>query len=374
MNPCNPHCEGPISVSIDISIIRELIRTQNASGLLISKQSNFSWITGGFENRVRDATDLGSGSILITQDRIYLLTNNIERPRLMEEELSSFPCEILEYNWYDSAAKKSLIQDVCGNAPLLSDTGEDGTVCIENQLAQYRITLDANEKEALRGLGKDAADIMFESVGRINPGMRETDIAAQVSFQSRLKGAFPVVVMVGTDQRIYQYRHPLPTGKPLKRHLMIVLCVRRRGLILSCSRLLHFGAPPQEIMKKHKAVCTVDSVFISETRPGAVVSDIFTKACEAYSKTGYPGEWKHHHQGGACGYEPREYLATPDNHTAVSCDQAFAWNPSIAGTKSEDTILVETNENSILSADSRWPSIDIDVNGKVISRPDILVV
>ncbi len=361
-------------MSIDLSILREIISDKNAAGLLLSKQSNFSWVTGGSENRVRDASDLGAGSILITRDQTYLLVNNIERPRLVDEELPDTSFEILEHCWFSEKEKNALIHDVCGEGILLSDTGENGTVNIEAQLSAYRLRLDADEKETFRKLGKDSARIMYETVSELKPGMTEIEIAALVSHKGRLKNAFPVVVLVGTDQRIHKYRHPLPTGKRLERHLMIVLCSRRKGLIHSCTRLVHYGAPPQDIMDKHKAVCHVDAVFISETRPGAIVSDIFSAACKAYSMTGYPDEWKLHHQGGACGYEPREYLGTPENHTRVECDQAFAWNPSITGTKSEDTILVEANGNTILSEDHRWPAIDVEINENVISRPDILIL
>ena len=49
---------------------------------------------------------------------------------------------------------------------------------------------------------------------------------------------------------------------------------------------------------------------------------------------------KFYHQGGATGYETRDYIATPNSSLIVQPNQAFAWNPYIKGAKSEDTILV----------------------------------
>ena len=38
------------------------------------------------------------------------------------------------------------------------------------------------------------------------------------------------------------------------------------------------------------------------------------------------------------GYEAREITATPTTDQPILMGQAFAWNPSIKGAKSEDTI------------------------------------
>jgi Xaa-Pro dipeptidase len=70
---------------------------------------------------------------------------------------------------------------------------------------------------------------------------------------------------------------------------------------------------------------------------------------------GYADEWQRHHQGGPAGYEPREYVATPETLDPVGVGQVFAWNPSITGTKSEDTILVGEDGNEILTQIAGWP-------------------
>ncbi len=81
-----------------------------------------------------------------------------------------------------------------------------------------------------------------------------------------------------------------------------------------------------------------------------------------------------HHQGGPAGYEPREYLAVPGSDELISTGQAYAWNPSIRGTKSEDTILVGEIENEIITQIPDWPMIPIEYDGQNIKRPAILEV
>jgi antitoxin VapB len=92
----------------------------------------------------------------------------------------------------------------------------------------------------------------------------------------------------------------------------------------------------------------------------------------AYAETGFPDEWHLHHQGGPAGYEAREYIATPDSADVVSVGQAYAWNPSITGTKSEDTILVGEAGNEVLTAIENWPTLPVTVDGQEIARPAIL--
>jgi len=50
-------------------------------------------------------------------------------------------------------------------------------------------------------------------------------------------------------------------------------------------------------------------------------------------------------------------VATPSSEEVVSVGQVYAWNPSIARTKSEDTILVTEQGYEILTAMNDWPAI-----------------
>ena len=80
------------------------------------------------------------------------------------------------------------------------------------------------------------------------------------------------------------------------------------------------------------------------------------------------------HQGGSGGYEPREFVATPTSTEKVTVGQAYAWNPSITGAKSEDTILVGSERNEVMTEISGWPMLSIDIDGQSIQRPAILEI
>ena len=77
-----------------------------------------------------------------------------------------------------------------------------------------------------------------------------------------------------------------------------------------------------------------------------------------------------HHQGGAAGYGSREYFAGGGHEYPVLADQCFAWNPSIRGVKSEDTILATETGPEILTVTADWPAMPTE---RGIERPAILV-
>jgi antitoxin VapB len=204
----------------------------------------------------------------------------------------------------------------------------------------------------------------------VKPGKTEYEIAARLAAEAEGKGVQAIVNLIATDERIYSFRHPLPTSKKLDRYAMLILCGRKDGLICSLTRLVHFGPLPDELKRKAEACARVDAAFIMSTRPGETLGYIFEKAVAVYSAAGYPDEWRKHHQGGASGYEPREYLAVPGSTDRVSAGQAYAWNPSITGNKSEDTIMVGEANNEVLTQMTDWPAITVDG----IARPSILVI
>jgi antitoxin VapB len=183
-----------------------------------------------------------------------------------------------------------------------------------------------------------------------------------------------IVNLIATDERIFAFRHPLPTDKKLERYAMLVLCGRRWGLVCSVTRFVHFGRLPDDLRRKAEAVAQVDATFIAATGPGRTLGEIFRGATAAYAEAGFADEWHLHHQGGPAGYEPREYVATPHSTDVVSVGQVYAWNPSITGTKSEDTILVGEAGNEVLTAVENWPTLPVTVNGQMFARPAILEV
>ena len=112
--------------------------------------------------------------------------------------------------------------------------------------------------------------------------------------------------------------------------------------------------------------------MMAYTRPGTPAREVLQKAIEAYREKGYPEEWKLHHQGGSIGYTGRDYrvhFKTPD---VIQENQAFTWNPSITGTKSEDTILATPKGPEMITYPILYPTLSLSVGGISFLRPDLL--
>jgi antitoxin VapB len=215
---------------------------------------------------------------------------------------------------------------------------------------------------------------MDAAIRAVRPGQSEYEIAARLAEAAERRGLQAIVNLIATDERIYNFRHPIPTAKVMERYAMLVLCGRRYGLVCSITRLVHFGRLPDELRRKVDAVARIDAAFINSTRPGSTLGEIFAKGQAVYAETGYPDEWRLHHQGGPAAYEARETIATPRAANLVEVGQVYAWNPSVTGTKSEDTVLVGEKENEVLTGIPGWPMLSVSAAGKEILRPAILEV
>jgi Xaa-Pro aminopeptidase len=354
--------------------IGELLDSNGLDALLLSRVSSFAWATCGAASYVNTAATEGAATLLITPERRYLITNNIEATRLeQEEKLADQGWEFRVSDWHAAADG---LQALTHGLKLGADGPYPGAADLSAELARLRTNLLPEEVERFRTLGGICAEAMDSAIRAVRPGQTEYQIAARLAQETESRGAQAIVNLVATDRRIFSFRHPLPTGKQLDRYAMLVLCGRRQGLVCSITRLVHFGPLPEDLRRKSEALARVDASFVTSTRPGRSLGLIFADAQAAYAQVGFADEWRLHHQGGPAGYEPREYLATPDSGDLVLPGQVYAWNPSITGTKSEDSMLVGPDGNQILTGIPGWPMLSVEVEGRAepVLRPAILTL
>ena len=81
--------------------IRNLLKSKDISGILLTTHTNFLWYTCGGRNNLIRNDDISIVNILITGDKNYLLATTSDAKRVMEEELAEFGFELILYNWYD---------------------------------------------------------------------------------------------------------------------------------------------------------------------------------------------------------------------------------------------------------------------------------
>lgn len=359
----------PDEIATKAARVRTLMDRLQLKGILLRRTSNVSWLTGGRQTYITLTTDSGVADILVTADRLLLLTTRIEAARMEDEEgLRAAGFELVVTAWHEPAPAP---KDLAGG-PVGADMPTPGCQDIGAQIKPLRYQLLPAEVARYRWLGQTTAEVLQTVTRGVTPGLTEHQIAGRLSGGLAAEGIVPTVLLVATDERIFRYRHPLPTAKRLDRYAMLVAGARRWGLHASCTRLIYFGRMPDDLRRKAEDTARIDATMITLTRPGARVADIFRRTQEAYAAAGYPDEWRLHHQGGACGYDGRDYFGVPQSPEVVAPNQAFAWNPSITGAKSEDTILAGDQGDDILTYSDNWPTWTFVVDNQACLRPVVL--
>ena len=370
---------GQSEIEIKTERLQKMLLRENLGGGLINSQNNFAWLASGKSSGIDLSKENGACFLLVRKDgKRFILANNIEMRRFLTEEISGEDFEPIEYAWQDEKSSgdfvvkkaKSLLGD---NENLVSDLFLHNEVRpIENLISPCRYSLTEIEIERYRKLGKDAGRAMANGIQTINPGETEIEIARKTRNELAKFNIGSVVTLVGADSRIEKFRHPIPTKNLWKKILLIVVCARREGLTANLSRIICVGAVPDELRRRTEAAAYVFARMLDATKTGAVGAEIYKITADSYAEKGFEDEINLHHQGGATGYKTRDWVIHPASNETVFPNQAFAWNPSITGTKAEETALVLENEVEIITSTPDFPSVSVEINGKEFLSPGIL--
>lgn len=352
--------------------VREFLLARGFAGVLLKRQANFSWMTGGGLNLVGIATEIGATSLLITEKEKYLISNNIEAPRMIKEEgLEGQGFIVKTYPWHEER-ETAVVKEVAKEGLLASDVPFPGAVTATEEIARLRYSLTAQEMERYRWLGERASLALEKTMEETRRGEKESEVVGRLCFELWKERMDPVTLMAAADERIYQFRHPIPSEKRVEKYLMVSVNARKWGLIVSLTRFVHFGKVPNELKEQYRVNVFIDCAFMAATRPGTPAKQVLQRGVEAYREKGFPEEWKLHHQGGSIGYTGRDYRAHFNTPDIVQENQAFTWNPSLTGTKSEDTIVASSKGLEMITRPMSYPSLGVTVDGISFMRPDIL--
>ena len=359
-------------VGTKLDAVRAWLAKRDVDAALIGSQAGFAWITAGGHDHVSVGEAGGVAEELVTADRAYLVTSNIELRRIVDEELTGLSFDAVEYPWHDRDHVDQLVAELCDPVRAVSDLGSYGLARADASLTALRFALLPSEMDRFRALGRDAAEAVEIAAMEASPGDSELDVAARVAQEAIRRNILPLVDLVAADDRIAAYRHPLPTANRLRRTLLVALTGRRHGLHASVTRMVSFGDPDADLAARHAAVARVDARYLVESRPGVTLGEVVAAAREQYAAEGFADEWRLHHQGGTTGYAGREVFGTPGEPHRLEPGQAVAWNPSITRVKSEDTAVVGAEGVEVLTSTDRWPRVEVELPGGSSTRPALL--
>jgi len=360
-------------ITIKEERLRSLMDSSGLKGILLKRQSNYSWFTAGGMNMVSISTDIGFSSLLITDKEKFCVANTIEKFRNMEEEgLQDLGFSLLDYEWYEGN-ELECIEKVVPIKDIGCDIPFEGTRFIGEDIKHLRYKLTPSEIERYLWLGEKTSIAVESVLQKVNPGDSEAEITGELAKLLWIDRIDQVGFQAAADDRVYKYRHPIPTERKIEKYVMLCVMSRKWGLHTTITRLLSFGELPSKLRKQYQDNVFIECSMIAATRPGVKTSNVFIKAKDLYEELGYKGEWKLHHQGGAMGYDIRDYICNAQSSELVQENQCFCWNPSISGTKSEDGFIALKEGFVFITKPVLFPTLKIKLEGIEFIRPDILI-
>jgi Xaa-Pro aminopeptidase len=356
-------------VEAKLALVRDWLDRRSLPAVALTTQPPVAWLTAGLTNPIDRSDPASPLWLVVTPDRVVGVTTAVERPRLLAEAgLDEVDFSLEDVPWFDGTSFVRAVEDIAGagRTQLASDGHPELGIDADSDLTALRLRLEPAECERLVHLGRDAARAVEHAASAWQPGERDFDVQARVAEQLERCGALPHCLIVGGDDRVERFRHPLAAGAPVQRLLMVVVVAMRGGLHVAATRFARANSLPDAAQEAFEKALEVEAAMLVASRPGGTYGDVM-RACEdAYAQVGHPGAWHEHYQGGPIGYRQREFEIAPVQHQSrwfsqpIEPGHAVAWNPSVAGGgKSEDTFLVEDGGLRCVTETGAWPRVEV---------------
>lgn len=337
MSTASPQTDRPAK----LARLQRLMDDRSAPALHLTTPEMLAWFFDGPRVAVPYAGAPVFSALVTSQGDVTVTALANEIDRLRDEELGA-DLEFRCVPWHQPlpAAEPGVLRDVD----------------LVGELRAARASLLPVERARYLELGAEVTRAMSAVLRDATPASTEHELAAGLAASVVALGAEPVVLLAAGEQRT-GVQHPLPTAARLGRRAMAVIGARRHGLVVNLTRWVDFDgteAPADAALRE------VEADAFAATRPGRELREVLADIAAAYERHGFEAEaWLRHHQGGPTGYLGRDPKATPASRDRVVAGQAFAWNPSVAGAKLEDTVIIDGESIELVTVDPDWPTIDV---------------
>jgi Xaa-Pro aminopeptidase len=230
------------------------------AGVLILARGSATLITDGrFTTQVREETS----SVRLIEQKGSLLESTGRFLREKKIRRAGFdPTQV-------SVAQLSLLRKAAGaGTKWIPAPGLVGTL---------RARKEPSELARMRQAALLAGDVLASAINLLKPGVMENDIAAEIEYQMRKRGAsgpaFETIVAFGERSAL---PHARPTAKRLRKNELVVLDL---GAILAhyCSditRTVYVGRAPARVKQWYRAVLEAQIAAIAAVRAGATCGDV----------------------------------------------------------------------------------------------------
>ncbi len=181
-------------------------------------------------------------------------------------------------------------------------------VGIDGMVDELRAVKDPFEIDRIRDAARLGSEVMLETIGLIRPGVREIDIAAEIGYRMRRKGAsgesFDAIVAAGPRSAL---PHARPTERRIGKNELVVLDL---GAILRhyCSdltRTVYVGRAPLRVRRWYQGVLEAQSAARDALKSGVAAGAVDAAARNVLQHKGL-GRYFVHSTGHGIGLEIHE--------------------------------------------------------------------
>lgn len=347
------------------------LSTLGYDSVIITRRSHFAWLTCGSEAVSSRVSHTSPVYLVITPRRKYAVGYVMDLPWLMESVLENLGYEGVILHTFGKTPEQVALELAEGRAA--ADDPFLGIDDIHRHITRLHEPYTPQEMARYRQLAAECADIQATVAHWVKPGMTERQVLAHVWQLCLERGMEGHYMFVGADERIKRFRHPVPSDKPIERAVLIAPAVAKWGLLMSTSRLIYFGEPPEDIRRRFHAMATIQAALLAHTQIGTPLTALFDLIMNLYEQLGYAEERYNHFHGGPVGYWAGYTERMRDPHEAVKPNMAFLFYLTVAGVHCEELMLVDDRKTEIVSVDPHWPRLEIAFEGQRIAVPDIFV-
>ena len=226
---------------------------------------------------------------------------------------------------------------------------------------RLRMKKDAQELSVMRKAAVLAGEVVESVLKLIRPGVRENEIAAEIEYQMKQRGAsgasFETIVASGPRGAL---PHARPTSKRLRKNELVVLDL---GVILGhyCSdmtRTVHLGRAARRIRDWYRSVQTAQEAAVAAVRAGVTCGEVDAAAREVLKKNGLD-QYFVHSTGHGLGLEVHEEPRVARGQAVrLEAGNVITIEPGIylegvGGIRIEDDVLVGAGRGEVLTRVTR---------------------
>ena len=249
------------------------------------------------------------------------------------------------------------------NWTILKKTAGKGVrwVAADGIADRLRAVKDATEIDRIRDAARVGSEVMEETIRLVRPGVTELDLAAEIGYRMRRKGAsgesFEAIVAAGARSAL---PHARPTSRQIGKNELVVLDL---GAILRryCSdltRTVYVGRAPARVRRWYQAVLDAQRAAMDTVRAGAATGAIDAAARGLLQRKGL-GSYFVHSTGHGIGLEIHEDPRLARGQKALlETGNVITLEPGVyiegvGGIRIEDDVLVTPRGAEVLTTASR---------------------